>query len=104
MAADQHRITLDAALDLVNRAREQKLLSVSGWSVDRGIVDEILAQNDVQSLRFYLAITADGAPTLVLVGVTSAGQDIHRGVIAEYVLPCPPICDPDSPFAVSRGA
>lgn len=95
---DPHRITLDAALVMVQRARNAPVKLVKGWSIAGQSVQEILSQPDAQSLRAYLAATEDGVATLVYVGVDVNGRDMVDGLLAEYVLPCPPFCDQDSPF------
>jgi hypothetical protein len=98
MSADAHRISLEDAVVMVRRAREAKLLPVNGWLIDGDIIREILAQPGATGLRAYLAATEAGAPTLVYVGTDQQGRDMYEGVLAEYIWPCPPTCDGDSPF------
>lgn len=98
MPEDRHRISLDKAVTFVARAREEKLLPVKGWLVGREIITEILAQPGAAGLRAYLGVGDDGVPTLVYMAVDDQGGDMYRGVLAEYVWPCPPDCGPSSPF------
>jgi hypothetical protein len=99
--SDRHRISLPDALAMVKRARETPPTLVKGWSIDGAIISEILAQPGARSLRTYLAATEDGVATRVYLGVDSEGRDMTDGVIAEYAMPCPPMCDMASPFAGS---
>lgn len=99
--SDRHRISLADALVMVQRARKTPPTMVKGWSIDAGIITEILAQPGARSLRAYLAATDEGIATLVYLGVNAEGRDMTDGVIAEFVLPCPPFCDEASPFAVT---
>jgi hypothetical protein len=96
--SDRHRISLPDALAMVKRARETPPTLVKGWSIDGAIITEILAQPGARSLRAYLAATEDGVATLVYVGVDEGGRDMTDGVIAEYAVPRPPVCDSNSPF------
>ncbi len=98
MAADPHRIPLADALAMVQRARLTPPTMVKGWSIDGAIVKEILSQPGATGLRAYLAANGDGQATLVFVGIDGRGRDITEGTIAEYLFPCPPVCDEASPF------
>lgn len=98
MSDDPHRISLQDAQIIVRRARGAPPRLVKGWSVDARIIREILAQPDATSLRAYLGAKEDGEATLVFVGVDSNGKDMTGGTIAEWVWPCPPVCDESSPF------
>ncbi len=98
MASDPHRISLEDALVMVRRAQAAPPLPVKGWSIGGAIIQEILAQPGATGLRAYLALDDKGDPTLVFVGVNGDGNDLHEGVIAEFVWPCPPVCPDTSPF------
>ncbi len=96
--SDRHRITLADAIAMVQQARKSAPTMVNGWNIDASIIREILAQSGAAGLRAYMASTAEGVATLVYLAVDKDGKDMTDGVIAEYVLPCPPWCDPESPF------
>ncbi len=98
MSQDHHHISLADAVAMVHRAQESGLLPVKGWSIDAAIIKAILDQPSAAALRAYLGVTEAGQPTLVFVGVDGAGHDVYDGVLAEYALPCPPLCDSSSPF------
>lgn len=96
--SDRHRISLADALVMVQRARKSPPTMVNGWSIDASIIREILAQPGAESLRVYLASTDEGVATPIFLAVDKDGKDLTEGVIAEYSIPCPPNCDPTSPF------
>lgn len=98
MASSRHSISLSLAVSMVNRGRASGLLPVRGWAFERDIVDAILAQAGAVGVRLYFAADESGAPTLVLVGTDAENHDMASGVIGELAWPCPPLCDPDSPF------
>ena len=96
--SDRHRISLADALVMVQRARKSPPTMVNGWSIDGSIIREILAQPGAASLRVYMASTDEGVATPIFLAVDKDAKDMTDGVIAEYALPCPPWCEPDSPF------
>jgi hypothetical protein len=49
---------------------------VHAWLFTRDIFDEVLAQKGCAGVRCYRAITPEGEPQLVLVGVDRKGDDI----------------------------
>lgn len=102
MPSDPHRIPLKDALRMVRRARRARLLPVTCWTIDAKAIQRILKQKATRQLRVYFALDDKGSPTLVFLGADAQGGDQHDGEIAEYSLPCPPMCPPDSPFQRSR--
>lgn len=88
-----HVVTLDVAARYVQNFRNNPVApAIKGGYFGRNIFDKILAQPGAFGIRYYYAAKDDGSPTLVLVGVDSAGNDIVQGVIGEVTLPCPPFC------------
>ena len=61
----------------------------------RRALDQILAQPGVIGIQFYFAQKTDGTPTIVLVGVSAAGQAMSTGAVLDNDLPCPPFCGAD---------
>lgn len=102
MTNDPHWISLEDALRMVRRARRNRLLPVTCWSIDAGAIERILRQEGTASLRIYLGQNDEMSSTLVFLGADAEGQDQYQGEIAEYSLPCPPNCDDDSPFQGRR--
>ena len=58
----------------------------------RDAIQGILDQPTCVGIRMYFAKKADGAMALVLVGADASGKDLSRGPMAEFGMPCPPIC------------
>jgi len=56
---------------------------ITGWTVGRNIIDQILAQPGCVGLRFYNALNEAGQKTLVYVGVDASGRDILKKVVVE---------------------
>jgi hypothetical protein len=69
------------------------IIGTRGGAFSRRIIDKILAQPGCIGIRFYYAQKDDGTPTVVLLGVSSAGADIATESEADAAIPCPPYCD-----------
>jgi len=88
-----HRIDRAEAAALTRRHRE-----AAGSRADRGgffhreAVQQLLAQQGCEGLRYYYARKEDGGQALVLLGVDADGNDMTEGTILEWTMPCPPYC------------
>ena len=89
-----HRTTKQDAARYARRYRNE-------WKNDRPLppiafhrdaFDRILGQPGCVGLRAYPALTDAGEPTMVLVGIDEAGNDMVDGALAQYGLQCPPHC------------
>ena len=90
---EKHAISLDQAAHLIQNFKNKPAApATKGGYFGRNIFDQILAQAGTVGIRYYYAAQDDGTPTLVLVGVDSLGNDMEKGVIAEFAWPCPPYC------------
>lgn len=92
-----HRISLEAVVDLTARYRESG--QPSRWKTfgfHRLAFERILRQPGCAGIRIYPAQHDDGRPTVVLVGVDEKGSDMTGGAIAQDPVDCPPDCDLDS--------
>jgi hypothetical protein len=90
---ENHVITLDQAVKLVqNYSFSPTAPTTKGGVFARTIFDKILSQSGCVGIRYYYAKKDDGTPTLVLVGVDNAGNDMTVGVLGDQVFPCPPFC------------
>lgn len=88
-----HVVSLADADRYVSNFRNNPAIpEIKGGMFNRNVIDAILAQSDCAAVRYYYAKTDNGAATLVVVGVNSAGNDMENGIIAENILPCPPVC------------
>ncbi|RPI01200.1 MAG: hypothetical protein EHM64_16105 [Ignavibacteriae bacterium] len=111
--AEKHEITLEEAKKHIQRHKKNPIHpNHHGGSFDRAAVDKLLAQPDCAGLRIYHGKNEDGTPSLILVGVDSAGKDITpittkstaasamtttaTASIMEKSWPCPPYCDGSS--------
>jgi hypothetical protein len=77
---------------VINYVTNRTAPQINGGLFDRDAFDAILRQPDCEGIRYYYAKKDDGSPTIVVVGVNSAGNDIETGIIAEEISPCPPFC------------
>ena len=95
--AEKHEISLKEAKEHIQRHKKNPIHpKYHGGMFDRGAIDKILAQPGCKGLRIYQGKNEDGTPSLVLVGVDSAGKDLTQGAVMEMQMPCPPWCDSSS--------
>lgn len=59
---------------------------------------DVMAPDDVVSVRAYMAIDNDGVQKVVLVGVDANGQDLidDNHILVDKSYPCPPYCSGES--------
>lgn len=91
-----HRITLDEAAALTRRFRHggaKRLGDSVAFNAEP--VKELLAQEGCVGIRCYQGLTAEGTPTVMLVGVDAKGNDMTSGVLLDWGMPCPPYCPDD---------
>jgi hypothetical protein len=98
LPARDHRISLADAAAHTRRHRDAKLSPVSAHAFHGDQVLTLLRQAGCVALRAYHGRDADGAPTLVLVGVDESGADMAQGVLLEQGFPCPPFCAAANPL------
>src|SRR5690606_9203809 len=99
MLRDKHWIDLEPATKLTAQWRNKHPDSPKAMGFSRAAFERILKQPDCEGIRIYYALKDDGQWTLVMVGTDANGSDMANGEIAEEAMPCPPDCDPRSPFA-----
>ncbi len=88
---EQHFISLAEASLLTRKYRASAGRgTVKGGFFSRSIYEKVLGQKGCLGVRSYFAALNDGTPTLVLVGVDEAGNDMIRGVLGDDAFPCPP--------------
>ncbi len=87
-----HRIALADAAAHTKRHRDAKASPVNAVAFHADQVRGLLAQPGCAALRVYHGRDPDGAATLILVGVDSAGTDLAAGGVLEIGFPCPPFC------------
>ena len=104
--AQNHTITLATAAEYTRRHRNAggggggvnatakggSKMEPNGGAFHADQVLRLLQQPGCTALRIYRARSADGAATVVLVGVDGNGNDMTQGVLLQEWLPCPPFC------------
>ncbi|MBP8975354.1 MAG: hypothetical protein KBG83_01430 [Bacteroidetes bacterium] len=98
--AEKHEITMEEAEKYIQNYQNKMMPKgkavttfTKGGTVDRAIIDKILAQPGCQQLRFYYAIDDSGKQTIVIMGVDTSGRKMMPGIIGDRIRPCPPFCD-----------
>lgn len=92
-STNENNISLQDAANLTANYRTfhgNNPLTVRGGLFSRGIIDQMLAQNDCTGIRYYYGMDSNNVPQLVLVGVDSNNNDLYNGVLAERARLCPP--------------
>ena len=84
-----HGISLSDAAAQTKRANDGKL---KGGLFLRKELDALLAQPGCSGVRYYYGVDANGADSLILVGVDKEGNDMVNGVMMNTPFPCPPFC------------
>ena len=86
-------ITLTSNFRSISKAESVRAGSVWGDGLRK-----LLDQPNCVAVRIYFGRKKDGSLTLVLVGTDKDGKDLTDGPMLDDVMPCPPFCDPKSPF------
>jgi hypothetical protein len=93
---ENHSITIAEAKNFVENYRKDKEEgSVKGIYFSRSIYEKILSQSDCVGTRFYFGQSTNETQNLIVVGANSNGDDIAKGFIGDFGLPCPPFCGHD---------
>jgi hypothetical protein len=93
-----HRINVSEGAAYTRRFREAHPDAIRAHMFNRDILDSILMDPRCVKVRFYNGRTEEGAATLVIVGVDAEGHDLLDAPLGQQTLPCPPICDANSPL------
>lgn len=93
----KHEVSLDSAIHYIqNFKRNSTVPNIQSGFFNRNVLDKILGQSQCVGIRYYFAKLDNGQYTLVAVGVDSLGNDLENGIIAQQIVPCPPICGSSS--------
>lgn len=97
---EEHFISLDDAAALTRRYRlvHTHTRPTLAEYFGKGCLETILGQDGCVGLRIYNGLSPGLTSRLVIVGVTSDGNDIVNGYIAELGRTCPPECPADNPL------
>ena len=99
---ENHVISLEKARQLTQNFQiVAKPGELTAGYLGRSIFEKILRQEQCVGIRIYNAISDNGSPTFVIVGVDTSGNDIIYGPIGDELFPCPPWCAPGTSPLVS---
>ncbi len=76
-------ISHEMAADFVGAYHQANPNDVTGYTIGRTIIDQILAQPGCVGMRFYNALNEAGQKTLVYVAVDASGNDLIQKVVVE---------------------
>lgn len=98
---EDHSITLDEAKTITKRYRDSSSFGGrNGGFFGADTLRRILDQTYCVGIRYYYGLDQDNAQVLVLVGATEDGDDQYNEELAEVSVPCPSICDNNSPLKI----
>jgi hypothetical protein len=101
---EDHTIAISSAKAMMTAFQENNPFDTYAWYFSRKAVEQLLEQEGCVGIRIYGGLKEDGKFSPVMFGVNAHGSDIKtRGLSKalidsvgpmEFVLPCPPYCDP----------
>lgn len=95
-----HSITLEDAIEFTKRYRNSETFNgKKGGFFGKTALQSMLDQEGAAGIRYYYGIDNENTPVLVLVAATEENVDLYNGELAEMALPCPAMCDMDSPLS-----
>jgi hypothetical protein len=101
LSISTNQIDLSSAKRFVGnfKSRGTNQVTNRGGVFTRKAIDKLLAQPKVVGIRYIYSMKDDGTSSLVLVGVDATGSDMTTAddQIIDNPIPCPPLCDSDSP-------
>jgi hypothetical protein len=83
VASIGEEISHEMAADFVCAYHQANPNDVTGYTIGRTIIDQILAQPGCVGMRFYNALNENGQKTLVYAAVDASGKDITKKVVVE---------------------
>lgn len=96
--AENHAITLTEASGWTRTYREKNIGATKGHFYGKNAIQAIINQTGCVGIRIYYAIDTIGANQLIIVGATSAEDDLYNGLLAERSIPCPTRCGATNPL------
>ncbi len=91
-------ITKQDGKTMVDAYQNQYPTEKKAHMYDKGLVQQILDQQDCDGIRIYHGKQSSGDQCLVIVGVKANGDDMTDGLILEFGSPCPDNCPTSSYF------
>jgi hypothetical protein len=94
-------ISLKDAQDLVSEFKAKFPKEIKGLFVGVNHVNDILSQQGCIGIRIYHGYSENhDRLSHVLVGVDENGNDMTNGLIVDRMVPCPTMCDNNSPLNI----
>ncbi|HEY3399770.1 MAG TPA: hypothetical protein VGK03_03990 [Geothrix sp.] len=90
-----HRIPREEAASLIRNFHSRAETGAHrATAFNRSAFEQLLAQPGAAGIRIYRAQHADGSPTMVMVAVDTAGQDLagSTNLFIQRGTDCPPYC------------
>ena len=95
-----HSITLQEATEFTKNYRNSESYNgKKGGFFGKTALLSMLDQPGAAGIRYYYGLDNENTPVLVLVAATEENVDLYNGELAELAIPCPSICDMDSPLS-----
>ena len=91
-------ITLNEGAELTAAYRSAHPTERKGHLIGMDLINKILGQSGCEGIRIYHGQNRDAQRELVLVGVDTNGNDMHLGIIADRLSPCPNTCSSSNPL------
>ena len=94
--ARNHRIAVSEAAALTKQWRQRSPQGLKAGAFHADQVRELLAQPGCVAFRIYNGVNDKGEAQFILVGVNAKDQDMTDGILLQFHIPCPPVCDDGS--------
>lgn len=95
---EDHNIDLATAAAWTANYRAAEPNGVKGHFYGKDAIQAILNQKNCVGIRIYYALDTLGAKQLIIVGATTAENDLYEGLLAERGSTCPPYCGGGNPL------
>ena len=86
------QIELETAAAWTKNYRKKYPNDTKGHFLGKDIINDILDQTGCMGIRIYYALDGDDKKELILAGAVANEDDLDSGVLAEFAVPCPPVC------------
>ena len=98
----KNTITLQQAQQWAAKWRLNPANTVKAHLIPEIDITQLLAEEGVANVRAYIGIDENGTNKLMLVAVNADGNDMINEDLGQYIydftIPCPSVCDVDSPL------
>ncbi|AWA29884.1 hypothetical protein HYN48_07225 [Flavobacterium magnum] len=99
-------IPLETAQEWAHAWVTSGISPVKAYLIPEADITQLMEEADVQDVRAYMGIDANGVSKMMLVGVDKNGKDLidySKGLyVYDFTMPCPNTCDVASPLYFER--